>query len=265
MACETSCCVLTRGEFFIADWVKTCPPGTVDPLCSLPKPFKKLGNVSSCAIANQVEVLGKENQFNPIDSTCARVSIQGVNITLTLNCASKENLYRALYGIKIVPDAGTHTKEYCITSLSECDFFPFEKHEVDLDAVSVVLRLANGSVLSTLVKNVDYSLSVSGIEILRSDINIAGAVSVSLTYDYDNANSFEVNYLSQYQGYKTLYFKGTNYADGSEAMFDAYFHKVLFAPIGEFDLITADEFFTITLTGSVEKDNGSWYKITKKE
>lgn len=265
MACETHCCVLTRGEFFMSDWKFSCEEGTPDELCSIPAGFKKLGNVGSCAVQIASQILGKENEFNPLTDTSARTMVEGVNITLTLMCASKENLYRALYGVKLEPDSGTHSAEYCFETLEECDFFPFQKMEADLEAVTVTLRDIDGDLAATLVEGTDYTLSVSGVEILRSDIDLNGGVSLVITYDYDNATTHEINFLSEYQGYKSVYFKGTNFDDGSGAMFDAHFNKVLFAPIGDFDLITGDEFFTITLNGSVEKDKGSWYKITKKE
>lgn len=265
MACETFCCVLTRGEFFMADWKRTCEEGVEDALCELPKAYKKLGNVSSCAIQIQATVLGKENEFNPIDETCARTMVEGVNITLTLNCASKENLYQALYSQPHVGEAGTYSEVYCIAELNECDFFPFTKHQADQESLVVVLKDDMGDIVYTLIEDEDYIFNGSGIEIIRSDMDLLGGVNLQLTYDYDSTRNYVIDFLSKYQGYKTLYFKGTNYDDGAEAMFDAQFYKVLFAPMNDFDLITGDEFFTITLSGSVEKDNGSWYKLTKKE
>lgn len=265
MACETHCCVLTRGEFFISDWKAHCPPGGVDPFCAIPNGYKKLGNVSSCSIDNNVQVLGTENEFNPLSDASARVMIDGVDITIVLNCASKENLYRALYGIKVAADDSTHTVAYCFDTLESCDLFPFQKHEADIETVVVTLKDIGGLVVKTLTEDTDYSVSVSGIEIINDSIALAGGVTLNITYDYDNADSYEIDFVSQYQGYKSLYFKGTNFDGGDEAMFDAIFYKVLFGPIGDFDLITGDDFFTITLKGTVEKDLGSWYKITKKE
>lgn len=265
MACETHCCVLTRGEFFISDWKMQCPPEGGDLLCAIPNGYKKLGNVSSCSIDNNVQVLGTENEFNPLSDASARVMIDGVEVTIVLNCASKDNLYRALYGIAPEPDEGTHTVAYCFDTLESCDFFPFQKHEADTETVVVTLKDIAGLISKVLIVDIDYSVSVSGIEIINDEIVLGDGVTLNITYDYDNVDSHEINFVSQYQGYKSLYFKGSNFDGGGEAMFDAIFYKVLFSPIGEFDLITGDDFFTITLKGSVEKDQGSWYKITKKE
>lgn len=263
MSCETHCCVLTRGEFFISDWKRSCEVGLPEELCSIPAGFKKVGNVSSCAVNVITQVLGKENEYNLAEPS-SRVLVEGVNIQIVFECASKSNLYRALYATKLEADSGTHVKEYCFDTLEECDFFPFERHEADLTDVEVELRDIEGDVTYTLILGTDYKLSRSGVELLK-DMAPGDGVTLVITYDYNTATNYKIDFLSEYQGYKSVYFKGTNFDDGTEAMFDAHFNKVLFAPLGEFDLITGDEFFRITLTGSVEKDNGSWYNITKKE
>ena len=59
-------------------------------------------------------------------------------------------------------------------------------------------------------------------------------------------------------GYKTLFFKGTNYASSEgDKILDVIIYKVLLNPISQFDIITKDDFFTINLNGVVEKDGSS--------
>lgn len=265
MSCETSCCVLTRGEFFIGDWEGSCIGGLSEILCNgTPRPLKKVGNVTTCLVQIDSRVLGKENQFNPLSKTCSRVQVAGVDISITMTCASRSNLYRALYGEKPPADSGTHIKDFCFETLESCDFFPFEKQQALESNLHVYLRDALGNVVSELVRDVDFSFSTSGIELLQ-DLDPDNASILRLSYEYNNADFYEIDFLKKYIGYKKLHFKGTNYAEAEGGMFDAIFNKVLFAPINQFDLITSDGFFTITLTGSVEKDDGSWFKLIKQE
>lgn len=266
MSCETHCCVLSRGEFYISDWKSSCDDGIFGLDCqTVAKPFKKIGNVSSCLIEIQAEILGKENEFNPLSDTCPRTLINGVNLTLTIPCASRQNLYRALYGEVKAADSGRHVKEFCIDSLSECDFFTFEKQQAFSTNLDVFLVDEADVVLEELVVDVDYKYTRSGIEILRDDIDTTDAVKLRLAYDYNNEDFYDIDFGSKFQGYKTLFFKGTNFNDEDRSMFDAVFHKVLFAPVSQFDLISSNEFLTLSLSGSVEKTNGSWFKITKQE
>lgn len=267
MACTTHCCVLTRGEFFISDWHSSCLGGLSEIVCqSQPSAFKKLGNVSSCVVEVSSQVLGKENKFNPLTDACARTMIEGVNITLTLNCASRDNLYQALFAEKKTEeDSGTHILDYCMTSLSECDFFPFQKKQALETGLQVIVRDAMGTVVKTLVKDTDYIWSRSGVEIIRDDIDIEDGAFLRLVYDYDTTGYYDMKFQSKFMGYKSLYFKGSNFDGGGDAMFDAIFNKVLFGPVSQFDLITRDEFLTLTLSGSVELDADTWFNITKQE
>lgn len=264
MDCQTECCVLTRGEFFISDACGGCEGGLPEILCEVQSPFKKVGNVSSCLVEIQSQVIGKQNKYNKSSSLCARTQVTGVNLTITFNCASKENLYRALHADAPAVSTGSETQEFCVTTLSECDFFPFSR-KVPTQATLVVDVLdAMGSVLETLEDEVDFIYSRSGIEII-ADLDIPDASVLRMVYDYNTAGFFDIDFLSKYSGYKTVYFKGSNYDAGGDGMFDAIFHKVLFAPVNQFDLITKDEFLTLTLSGSVDEADGSWFKITKQE
>lgn len=266
MSCETQCCVLSRGEFFISDWQSDCVGGLPGIACTaVQKPFKKVGNVSTAAVEITAQILGKENQYNKLDDTCARTLIEGVQITVTFACASRANLYRALFSEEPEIDSGRHIKEFCIDSLSECDFFPFDKMQASADNLDVFLVDAMGLVITELVVDTDYKFSRSGVEILRDDIDIDDATTLRMAYDYNTENFFEMKFGSKMQGYKSLFFKGTNYADDETVVFDAIFPKVIFSPINQFDLIQTGEFLTLTLVGSVEKTSDGWFKITKQE
>ena len=266
MACETHCCVLTRGDFYISDSGPSCMDGLDSILCTSGKsPLKKIGNVLSCMVNITSEILGTENKFNPVDSTCPRVPIQRIEMTLQIGCASAKNLYRALYGLQEDAETGVQVDEFCFDTLDECDFFPFGKLAPDPESIDVFLKDTEGLLVKDLILGTDYSISKSGIEIINPNIDVETGVTLLVSYNYDTSNHFEIKFGSKKMGHKTLYFKGTNYADGGEALFDAHFPKVLFKPIESFDLISGDEFFTLTLSGVVEKQGDEWFTLKKQE
>lgn len=262
MSCTTHCCVFTRGELFIRDVVTNCNDSIPDIICSKPYPFIKLGNISSAMVEIQASVIGKENEFNPV-SPDSRVEILGVNMMLSLNCISKKNLARALFSSIEESESASHVQEYCIDSLDSCMFFAFNKKGVS--SVEVFLKDNSDNVIGSLVQDTDFVFNSSGIQIIRDDIDLLGATTLRIQYDYDNTNYIDFEFNNSSQKYKELYFKGTNYGDSSESLFDANFYRVIFSSLNQFDLITRDEFFTINLAGSVEKLDGKWFKVTKQE
>jgi len=267
MAEKTECCVLTRGEFFISDNCSDeggCDGGLSEIICNTEKGFKKVGNVSSCVVEITSQIIGKENEYNKTTSLCARTQVTGINISITFNCASRANLFRAMYAEIPAVGSGPATQDFCISELNEDDFFVFSKKLATKASVVVGLYDPMGNLVKTLVEDLDYRYEPYGITIAQ-EIDIEDASILKLSYNFNTAGYYEIDFLSKYQGYKTLYFKGTNYDSDEGTMFDAVFHKVLFAPISTFDLITRDEFLTLTLSGSVEKQNGSWFTLTKQE
>lgn len=258
MSTETHCCVFTRGEFYMRD---AAPCGVPSLFCDGVGPFKKIGNVASSIVEIQGSVIGKENEFNPA-SPDSRVEILGVNMSITMNCASSENLIKALYGDDSGAEDGSHVLDFCFSTLSSDDFFPFEFKGVD--SVTVYLRTPTIAI-KTLTRGVDYEVNSSGVHIINDSISYDGANILRLAYSYNTNGFSSIQFQSKFPKYKEIYFKGTNYGDGSSDLFDAVFYRVLFAPINQFDLITRDEFLTINLVGSVEKHENKWFKITKQE
>lgn len=268
MACITDCCVLSRGEFFIADWASDCVGGLAEILCeSTTSGFRKVGNVSTAAVSISSQSMGTQNKFIKQAEDCARVAIEGVSIDITLECASAKNLYLALFGEKKEDDSGTHTKDFCVDEdLSGCNFFPFDKvGAVDTD-LQVLLISANGDLVATLEIDVDFTFSQSGIQILE-DYPILNGTSLRLIYTYDTTGFNEIDFLSRSIGPKALYFKGSNFNNDARNQFDFEFYKVVFTPISQFDLISRDSFFSISLSGRVEKDysRDSWFRLIKQE
>lgn len=261
-----SCCVLTRGEFFISDITNECG-GLSELNCSnISLPFNKVGNVSSAQVGIESTVIGKENKYNPMKDICSRVNVSGVELTITFECASALNLYRALAANQDEDSDGTGIRDFCIANLGTGDFFPFNHPGVDQDLLHVYLRDSSGGLVKELILDDDFKFTRSGIEILK-DVDIGSALTLRLYYGFNTEGYNIFKFLTKLGGYKKVFFKGTNYAGEGDTQFDCEFHRVLFAPISKFDLITKDEFLTITLNGAVEldKSKGEWFKITKQE
>lgn len=263
MSCETQCCVLSRGELYLAD-SESCELG--DLFCdTVGSGMRKLGNVLSCRIENLVEIVGLENEFLKTDDVCNRISIISSRMFLSLGCASKENLLLSLGDEKVDSESNPKTDKFCVTEFKKCTFFPFSSKGVLLgeENIEVDILDVNGESLETLVYGEDYEASKSGIQLLK-DLEIDGGVELSVRYDYNNAEFTEMSFAKVLQGHKSLYFKGVNYSNG-EGLFDAEFKRVLFKPINGFDLINQGDFFTLELEGIVEKKDNEFYKIIKQE
>lgn len=263
MSCETNCCVFLRGELYIADYTDQCDNGLV---CeSKRSPYRKLGNIVSSTVVIASQVLGRENKYNLVSNPKARTAIEGVGLEIVLGCASKENIALSLLS-SIEPDeTSTKIEQFCIDSLKECDFFPFDKARADLESVSVFLKDEDDLVVKTLTIDVDYSLDRSGIKIINNSIDLDGAVTLNYSYNYNTADHAEIDFGIKGQTYKSLFFRGTNYADGTDALFDVYFYKVIFKPIDALGLIEGDEITTLNLQGKVEKVGTKYFKIIKQE
>lgn len=267
MGCLTDCCVLSRGEFFISDWSSDCIGGLAEIICvTPPSAFRKVGNVSTATVNIRSNVMGTQNKFIRTADDCARIAIEGISLDITFTCASAKNLYLALFGDTKVPDTGSDTKDFCISELTDCNFFPFEKVGATVTGLQVLLINSTGDLVETLVLDTDFSFSQSGVQILQ-DIDIVDAKTLRLNYTYDNDGFNEINFLGKQIGFKSLYFKGANFNSDNHTQFDFEFYKVLFTPISQFDLISRDSFFTLSLSGRVEKDysKDAWMRLIKQE
>lgn len=266
MSCETHCCSFLRGEVFIADEDGVCDSGLPEITCEgFPSPYRKLGNVLSLNINMATTTIGRENKYNHAGSLCPRTSIQGVTLDMTIGCTSYNNMVQALFSTKDEAEDSTKIDQFCISSLSECDFFPFSKMQADVESLSVFLKDEEGDVVKTLDIDVDYVFSRSGIKIINPSIDLEGGVTLNLSYDYDSQGFLELDFGSEKKGYKSLFFKGTNYAENGDALFDVRIHRVLFKPMGVLPLISSGEILNITLQGVLEKVDGSYFKVIKQE
>ena len=264
---DKDCCVFTRGDFYISDYTSGCSNG-VQNCAADGKPLKKLGNVSSCVVTIESVNTGRENKFNPTCDDCPKIAITNMPISLSINCASSDNFLRALYAEKKVDESGEQVDTHCVSELSVNDFFRFSKYLASKDFVSVELIDEDDIVIKTLIEDIDYKYHKSGIEIISNTITIDDADRLRVSYDYNTENYFQMDFGSKKIGYKSLFFKGTNYASAEgDKILDVILYKVLLNPISQFDIITKDDFFTINLSGVVEKDrsSGKHFSMIKEE
>lgn len=279
MNCEVKCCTFLRGEFYIGDSLSNCDQ-TSGLVCGIEKPLKKVGNVEGATITISSQILGTENKFHyKNNNNCARVSIQSVDISLAIKCTSIENMNLALLSKNHVGDFMVgYVQDFIvcdITTLRACNFFLFKKSGVILGSITVRLYDEFDVLIQPLTEDVDYVVNPHGVEMIK-DIMAAGVQKIRITYNYDDRAEAEkiseFNFLSEFQGHKFLYFKGTNYADGQEDEdpFGVEIYRVLFNPVSQIDLISQGNYFLINLVGKIEQDHdktedglGGYFKIKR--
>lgn len=258
-----SCCVFTRGEFLIRPSVKgpeDCAAGVLGLLCNVEFPFLKVGNVESAVINIEGGVIGRENDFLTALAD-ARQDISNVSIDLTISCVDKKNLELALLSKADDKQSGTMSDLFATCGkLSHESFFPFRFKEAS--NVSVFINHIDD--IRPLDEGFDYILTPSGVQIINDSISIQEHEQIRIEYDYDNSNVSSFDFLNDIKDYKEIYFKGTNFGDDTETLFDARVYRVLFGPINSFDLITKGDFFKLSLSGSVERLDGRWFTIEKQ-
>lgn len=279
MSCETKCCTFLRGELYIGDSLSNCS-ATSSLICATEKPLKKMGNIEGATISISSQILGTENQFHyQNNKPCTRVSVQSVDLSLTLLCTKKDNMNLGFLSKDHVGDFMVgFTQEFTVcdpTIMRECNFFMFTKSGVVLSSVSVNVYDEDSELIEPLTLGLDYSITTHGIELIR-DINIEDARFIRIVYNYDDRSDTqpidEFDFLSEFNGHKFLYFKGTNYGDldNQEDPFGVEIYRVLFNPISQFDLISQGNYFVINLVGRIERDYtkvdedlGGYFKIRR--
>lgn len=227
---------------------KNCEGGL---LCETDSPFYDVGTLASALVSIQAQILGDVNRFHNKPKPCQRIIVDSVNIALSIVCAKDSNFVQGLYSKKIEGDSGNHTQEFSCNSFTSGQFYPFEKGGPVISSVQVVLLDADRNVVHTLTSS-EFSASQSGIDILQ-DLNYPDAIYLRFSYDYDSAQSCEYDFLSEFKGPKSLFFKGSN-QHGEKGKFDIHIYKASFSPITQLDLISQGNFFIINLNGVVEKD-----------
>ncbi len=257
MSCETSCCLFSRGEFYIGDSSSICSADVSGLICGGESPLKKIGNIDTASITISSTILGAENRYLPLKDPESRIAIQSIGLNLTLLCPKNINMKQGLFSLDYEGDEVLDfVQEFTLCNseaLSECNFFKFSHFGVDKESLVLLVLDEDSEVLATLEEGVDYIVNDHGVEILR-DLFYTGQTFLRFVYDYNDTGAQEYGFLDQFKGYKYLYFKGTNYGDDSNSPFGVEIYKVLFNPVSQLDLISQGSYFVINLTGIIEKD-----------
>lgn len=261
-----NCCTLIRGDFYISDWLSDCVGGLSDIICEgQPKAFRNIGNVINAQLNIDASIKGRQNKnHNLALDVLARLPINGVDLSITVGCTSSRNLYMALFGEVPDEESGVYTDDYCFDELEEGIFFKFTKNGASSDGLDVFLRNSNGDLVKTLIDGIDFIFNKSGIELIR-DIDPETGVTLRMIYSYNTLGFHEIDFFKKNIGYKTIFLKGTNYIDASGKSFNLLINKALITPVNQLDLLSGESFLTLVLNASVERDNDSWFKITKEE
>lgn len=264
-ASKEDCCFFGRGELFLSDTTDGNSYGHNWGLGwgqapSSQAPGRPVGNVSNLDISinyEQREVLVL-NGIN-FDRDCSLGTVQSVNFTMTMTCLSDVNMKQALFGtstsVTASPDPVLEqlvlpTDE---VSLSCGVFIPYENPGVDISTL-VVTRTDTSEVL---VQGTDYEADDCGIKLITSYLFSSG-VGLSLAYSY-NKDYRCIEALTQNPKNVRLQFKGKNAANnGSSYLVTMY--NVRLDPSSTLSLISDDEFSTLTITGTLERD-----RVTKDE
>ncbi len=227
-------------------------------VCGIEAPLRKMGNIQTATITIQSEVVGSENRYNASGvKPCSRVSVSQVVLSLSLLCSKTDNMNLSLQSETFEPDPTVgYIQEFTLcdsSALAKGNFFVFEKSGVVQGSLVATILDPGPATIATLTEGTDFIFTPHGIELLQ-DLVIAGAAYLRLTYTYDDTGLDEFNFLSEFQGPRYLYFKGTNYGDGDEAPLGVEIYKVLFSPLSQLDLISQGNYFLLNLTGQIEID-----------
>lgn len=238
------CCALLRGEASARLHVDTCSVAGVQNEDT----FQSLGNISSFELnVDETTITQKDYTTCGGGAECSTSIIDAVNVSITFNCFSAENLARALYGdVTEVLSAVGYVQNFYIGDKPACariplDFIP------NFDTNQIVI--ANGIDATVYVEGVDYTIGHSVIN-LTETTTIPANTPLTLTYDYQDASCVEL--VTTASKSLEIILDGVNCADG-EKPFKVHLYKVKLNATDNIPLIT-DEFASFTLTGTVLKD-----------
>lgn len=256
------CCLFLRGDLFVADSPLECSKGVNGLLGCGEKPltYRKLGNSSTCEVLINSEIYGKENVFNRVDPS-SRMNIMGMNLNITLECVTKENLLLSLLGTENKRSSDTKKDLICFCRCF-VDGDVIILSEVPLvDDLTVSLKDAFGNVLQVLIPEIDFTIEDNKLLLKNTDLYDEKGITIQAEYKYEIQTSYEIEALSNQSKYKDIVFVGKNASD--DELVTVRFFRVLFQPINQFDLISKGTFLNLPLNGVVEESNNGWFKFEK--
>ncbi len=230
------CCGYFRGNFYLRE------------IGSPTKPFLPVGNVSSFNVNHDITEVSQED-FTSLGGTACKISyINEVTLNMTLNCLKIRNIALAFQGTGEngnIEAGSIEDAEYTVIALGALIPLAFIPEKG-----TVVVTDEAGT--TTYVNGVDYQVTSAGIiPLVGGAITAAQAILVS--YDYGVGSIVEA--LTTGQKVFELIFDGVNSGEEGEqeVVFRAW--RVKFSPAAAVDLITAGEFASLEVVGTVLKDD----------
>jgi len=215
-----------------------------------------LGNVENLSLAVNSTIRQTVNSFgNSFGGDCGAVTIDAVDFSMSVSCHSSSNLALAFAGkstevthnLAPVVDrailSGSGNSIY-----AACSFYAFDPIGVDPDTV-VIKREDNNVILEP---GIDYVASSTGIEFITGQ-SLPVNNSLLLSYSYATSTVTCIDPFTEAIKPVTLTYKGVNLVDCSEFMVTLY--NVLLSPTSAYELINAQEFTSLQLSGVLLPDS----------
>lgn len=256
------CCLFLRGDLFIAESPLECSKGVDDSFGCTEKTltYRKLGNSSTCEVMINSEIYGKENPFNKVNPK-ARMNIMGMNLNITMDCVTKENLALAFMATEKKKTSDEVKDLVCFCRCIEKGDTIILSETPVVDDMEVSIKDAFGNILQYLVNGIDYRIEDKKLIIIDAESFNENAITIQVVYRYELETTYELDSLMMNPSYKDVMFVGENVADGEKV--SVRFFRVLFQPISQFDLISKGSFLNLPLNGVVEESKYGWFKFEK--
>lgn len=139
-----------------------------------------VGNCEQFEIIPSVDFLEQADYTNQGIGECAQNVLKFVDLKITMNCTSMDNLVIAMQGNRSSFAGGAENEDYLMTSV-QANTTLFIDKIVDLSAF-VLVEWFDGLVTTALVNGVDYNVSEFGIKFINSFSPVASGSYVSVSY-----------------------------------------------------------------------------------
>lgn len=211
-----------------------------------PGPMTWLGNAPTCQVKLSTESTDKMESFSGNRMQYGRLQKgKKAEISLTLDEFLTSNLLLGLYGTKVTGTAGTVTAEAFPTGLAVGDIVRLDKPFVS----SVVVTDSAGGP-ATLTPGTHYRVKSDAMGLVEI-LNI-GTFVQPFKAAYSNAGSETVTMFTSPPPERFLLLDGINTETNQPVLVEL--PRVLFAPVGQLDLIM-DDYGNLPMTGTVLFDD----------
>ncbi len=186
------------------------------------------------------------------DSDCGQVSIDSVELSMSVSCKSSANLAQAFWGtatetLNLLSPVEDEALEVSINGIYEAhSFHAFRPAGVNPLSVTLVRTDTN----ETLVNGIDYSANEFGIEFINGFSLPVNEV-INASYSYLSTSHKTIEPLTEVKKPITITFFGRNASDMKPVL--VTLHKVLISPASSYSLIS-DSFENLDFRGILLAD-----------